>query len=186
MHSILILLPCVFSCRWLLRQRFQLLQLPEPNAEHNPLTLSQWHADKPQLRRRLLVTLLTVTFFHYPSLLTATLSLFTCYRLDVSAPTSAIQYPEHLRVGFRSAVHCWFLPSVSIELPVMICWCTSAASHSTHISLAYQATSAAPSDLQLHLYWRDFLYVVFCFQCLPMMSRRISQSSTQRKGCHLH
>ena len=89
--------------RWLLRQRFELLQLPEPDAEQNPLTLSQWHADKPELRRRLLVTLLTVTFFYYPSLLTATLSLFTCYRLDASAPSSLIKYPDHLRVRFRGA-----------------------------------------------------------------------------------
>ena len=82
-----------------------MLQLPEPNAEQNPLTLSQWHADKPELRRRLLVTLLTVIFFYYPSLLTATLSLFTCYRIDASAPSSSIHYPDHLRVSYGNAVH---------------------------------------------------------------------------------
>ena len=35
-----------------------------------------------ELKRRLLITFLEVTFFYYPSLLTATLQIFACFRID--------------------------------------------------------------------------------------------------------
>lgn len=35
-----------------------------------------------ELRRRLLITFLEVTFFYYPSLLTATLQIFACFHID--------------------------------------------------------------------------------------------------------
>ena len=63
------------------------------------MSVSSWHAHKPELQRRLLVTLLTAIFYFYPSLLTATLSLFTCYRIDHSNPSQAIAYPQHLQAS---------------------------------------------------------------------------------------
>ncbi|KAL0049274.1 hypothetical protein WJX82_010188 [Trebouxia sp. C0006] len=35
-----------------------------------------------ELRRRLLITFLEVTFYYFPSLLTSTLELFACFHLD--------------------------------------------------------------------------------------------------------
>jgi len=65
----------------------------------NPVTVSRWHASKPELKRRLLVTLLTVIFYYYPSLLSTSLSLFACYRIDASYPSSAVAYPQNLQAS---------------------------------------------------------------------------------------
>ncbi len=62
-----------------------------------PQTLHTWHGNIVELQRRLLVTLLSVLFFYYPSLLTTILSLFACYRIDPSSPTGA--YPQFARVS---------------------------------------------------------------------------------------
>ena len=51
------------------------------------------------LKRRLLVTLLTVIFYYYPSLLSTSLSLFACYQIDASYPSSAIAYPQNLQAS---------------------------------------------------------------------------------------
>ncbi|KAL0036883.1 hypothetical protein WJX77_003471 [Trebouxia sp. C0004] len=48
-----------------------------------------------KLGRRILVSLLTVIFYYYPSILTTTLSLFTCYRLDTLATFN--KYPGNVR-----------------------------------------------------------------------------------------
>ena len=75
---------------------------------------SGWHARKAELQRRLLVSLLTVTFYYYPSLLTATLSLFTCHSIDpiTSNPGTVdplhpptIAYPQHL----QASGHCQYM-----------------------------------------------------------------------------
>ena len=50
------------------------------------------------LQQRMLVTLLTVTFYYYPSILTTTLRLFTCYQLDT--PSDAVKYYDNARVRF--------------------------------------------------------------------------------------
>ena len=59
---------------------------------------SCWHSKLADLRRRLLVTLLSVLFYYYPSLLTTTLSLFACLRIDPAKPTSSQLYRQNLRV----------------------------------------------------------------------------------------
>ena len=43
------------------------------------------------LRRPLLITLLTVLFYYYPSLLATTLSLFACYTLDRVTPLKPLK-----------------------------------------------------------------------------------------------
>lgn len=65
----------------------------------NPVTVSHWHASKPELKRWLLVTLLTVIFYYYPSLLSTSLSLFACYRIDASYPSSSVAYPQNLQAS---------------------------------------------------------------------------------------
>ena len=78
----------------------------QPSAPHtvqslmqNPVSVSRWHASKPELKRRLLVTLLTVIFYYYPSLLSTSLSLFACYRIDASYPSSDVAYPQNLQAS---------------------------------------------------------------------------------------
>ena len=50
-----------------------------------------------ELKRRLLVTLLTVIFYYYPSLLTTALSLFECYHIDPVSPQNGQYYPGQVR-----------------------------------------------------------------------------------------
>ncbi|KAL0052667.1 hypothetical protein WJX82_005691 [Trebouxia sp. C0006] len=75
-----------------------------------PQTLRTWHGNIVELQRRLLVTLLSVLFFYYPSLLTTILSLFACHRIDPSSPTGT--YPQ-----FARATWAWgyWLPDMSIR-----------------------------------------------------------------------
>ena len=58
-----------------------------------------WRSKLADLRRRLLVTLLSVLFYYYPSLLTTVLSLFACLRIDPAKPTSSQLYPQNVRVS---------------------------------------------------------------------------------------
>ena len=48
-----------------------------------------------ELRRRLLVTFVTVIFYYYPSLLTTSLSLFACYRIDPLEAQMGQYYPQN-------------------------------------------------------------------------------------------
>ena len=57
----------------------------------SPLLASR-HAE---LRRRLLVTLVTVSFYCYPSLLTTSLSLFAYYRIDPLEAQMGQSYPQN-------------------------------------------------------------------------------------------
>ena len=50
-----------------------------------------------KLGRRILVSLLTVIFYYYPSILTTTLSTFTCHRLDT--PATLEKYSGNARVS---------------------------------------------------------------------------------------
>ena len=50
-----------------------------------------------EIRRRLLVTLLVVGFYYYPSLVTDSLSFFACYNVDRLTPGTL--YPGNSRVG---------------------------------------------------------------------------------------
>lgn len=51
-----------------------------------------------ELKRRLLVALLTVTFYYYPSYLTTALSLFECYHIDPTSQQLEQYYPENAQV----------------------------------------------------------------------------------------
>lgn len=53
-----------------------------------------------EIRRRLLVTLLVVGFYYYPSLIIDSLSFFACYNVDRVGPD--VMYPENSRVGADS------------------------------------------------------------------------------------
>ncbi len=55
-----------------------------------------------ELRQRLLVTLLAVLFYYYPSLLTNAWSLFACYKVD---RLSGVAYPQNSRVRCIYVVH---------------------------------------------------------------------------------
>ena len=56
-----------------------------------------------ELQRRLLVTLVTVIFYYYPSLLTTSLSLFACYRIDPLEAQMGQNYPQNAQAR---AYHC--------------------------------------------------------------------------------
>lgn len=51
-----------------------------------------------ELRRRLLITLLEVLFFYFPSLLTTTLNLFACFHIDPSGAASAQYHNAQVRL----------------------------------------------------------------------------------------
>lgn len=70
--------------------------------------LSSRHAE---LRRRLLVTLVTVSFYYYPSLLTTSLSLFACYRID----------PLEAQMGQSYPLNAQACPSTFYVLQVQTC-----------------------------------------------------------------
>ena len=56
-----------------------------------PFTASLQASSWAELKRRLLITLLEVLFYYYPSLLTTTLSLFACFHID-PAGAANVQY----------------------------------------------------------------------------------------------
>ena len=74
--------------------------------EQNPWAIAPQWAPRQALQRRMLVTLLVLVFYFYPSVLTTTLSLFTCYRLD--RETDAVQYYENTNPG---VMLCAFTPA---------------------------------------------------------------------------
>ena len=55
------------------------------NAAVNPTAASHQQYSTAELRRRLLITFLEVTFYYFPSLLTSTLELFACFHIDPAA-----------------------------------------------------------------------------------------------------
>ena len=54
---------------------------------------------------RLCVTVLSVIFYYYPSLLTTILSLFACYPIDPATPGSDELYPQYAQVSNVSSGH---------------------------------------------------------------------------------
>ena len=62
------------------------------------LTIGIWHTRLAELHNRLHITLLSVMFYYYPSVLTTTLSLFACYRIDAARSASDELYPEFAQV----------------------------------------------------------------------------------------
>jgi len=61
-------------------------------------TLGLWHTRRAELMNRLCVTMLSVIFYYYPSLLTTILSLFACYPIDPATPGSDELYPQYAQV----------------------------------------------------------------------------------------
>ena len=57
-----------------------------------------WQTKASELNSRMLVTLLSVLFYYYPSLLTTILSLFACYRIDPEFPAADELYPQYAQV----------------------------------------------------------------------------------------
>ncbi len=55
------------------------------SAAINPAAASHQQHSTAELRRRLLITFLEVTFYYFPSLLTNTLELFACFHIDPAA-----------------------------------------------------------------------------------------------------
>ncbi|KAL0046542.1 hypothetical protein WJX82_003308 [Trebouxia sp. C0006] len=77
------------------------------------------HVAEDKLGRRILVSLLTVVFYYYPSTLTNTLSIFTCYRLDT--PATLKKYPGNARAKWHGG---YWLPDM--QRPCWTGW------HATH------------------------------------------------------
>ncbi|DBA80681.1 TPA: hypothetical protein ACH3X1_007922 [Trebouxia sp. C0004] len=72
-----------------------------------------------KLGRRILVSLLTVIFYYYPSILTTTLSLFTCYRLDTLATFN--KYPGNVRTFALASAQMFALAlSAYFQLSIML------------------------------------------------------------------
>ena len=57
-----------------------------------------WQTRAAELNSRMLVTLLSVLFYYYPSLLTTILSLFACYHIDPEFPAADELYPQYAQV----------------------------------------------------------------------------------------
>ena len=53
---------------------------------------------------RLCVTVLSVIFYYYPSLLTTILSLFACYPIDPATPGSDELYPQYAQVRIQPGI----------------------------------------------------------------------------------
>ena len=113
-------------CRWWCKPHKQLssttmpvLSAPNSTASNtsSATSISTATATAPQnklkeLKRRLLVTLLTVIFYYYPSLLTTALSLFECYHIDPVNPQEGQFYPQNAQVGSATFIlHKKFLCS---------------------------------------------------------------------------
>ncbi|DBA90089.1 TPA: hypothetical protein ACH3X1_003408 [Trebouxia sp. C0004] len=78
----------------------------------SPLTSTAGHqsSSSAELRRRLLITLLEVLFYYFPSLLTSTLSLFACYHIDPSGPANA-QY-HNAQADWHNG---YWLPDMTVQ-----------------------------------------------------------------------
>ena len=61
-----------------------------------------WQSKAAELKSRVRVTLLSVLFYYYPSLLTTILSLFACYRIDPEFPAIDELYPQYAQVSVPS------------------------------------------------------------------------------------
>lgn len=68
------------------------------NAASGHTTVHPAKSKLAELKRRLLVALLTVTFYYYPSYLTTALSLFECYHIDPTSQQAEQYYPENAQV----------------------------------------------------------------------------------------
>ena len=64
-----------------------------------------WQTRAAELSSRMLVTLLSVLFYYYPSLLTTILSLFACYRIDPEFPAADELYPQYAQVSLPFTHH---------------------------------------------------------------------------------
>ena len=73
-----------------------------------------WQTRAAELNSRMLVTLLSVLFYYYPSLLTTILSLFACYRIDPEYPAADELYPEYAQVSIPYMHHLLLLCSCSL------------------------------------------------------------------------
>ena len=73
-------------------------------------TIGIWRTRLAELHNRLRITVLSVLFYYYPSVLTTILSLFACYRIDPATPASDELYPQFAKVRIlvtTSLLVCW-------------------------------------------------------------------------------
>ena len=113
----------LFVYRW-----FRTKQKPQSPSSMQPTTASV------QLRERLLVTLLAVIFYYYPSLLLNTWSLFACYQVD---RPNGVSYPDNCRVSGLIALGCRNL--------LRDCFCSDASRHSRNNQLLDASNSSVPT-----------------------------------------
>ena len=80
------------NCRWQRARR----AFTDPSAGTSAVALSVMlnQPRSAELKRRLLITFLEVTFFYYPSLLTATLQIFACFPIDPAGSGYALVHPS--------------------------------------------------------------------------------------------
>ena len=81
-----------------------------------------------ELKRRLLITFLEVTFFYYPSLLTATLQIFACFHIDPPGSSYALvgpclplhgqMLPRIVCTNGGCSSNCGFLGFAKIQNPI--------------------------------------------------------------------
>lgn len=88
-------------------------------ATNQPLTAPLFSSRHAELRQRLLVTLVTVSFYYYPSLLTTSLSLFACYRIDPIQAQMGQSYPQNAQA----------CPSIVSTYCMFIVWSSVASMH---------------------------------------------------------
>lgn len=84
------------------------------------MTEDMSHVGRGALHRRLLVTLLLVLTYFFPSLLTAALSLFACYRID--RLTAGLFYSQNYRVRAQ-LLSCTVTAHPSHARAVLKCAC---------------------------------------------------------------
>lgn len=85
------------------------------NAASGHTTVRAVHPAKSklaELKRRLLVALLTVTFYYYPSYLTTALSLFECYHIDPTSQQLEQYYPENAQATARWG---YWVPDMTVQ-----------------------------------------------------------------------
>ncbi|KAL3155628.1 hypothetical protein ABBQ38_010825 [Trebouxia sp. C0009 RCD-2024] len=89
-----LLMLLVLSAIQLLRWQRARRAFTDPSAGTSAVALSVMlnQPRSAELKRRLLVTFLEVTFFYYPSLLTATLQIFACFPIDPAGSGYALNW----------------------------------------------------------------------------------------------
>lgn len=79
-----------------------------------------YQAKAAELNSRMLVTLLSVLFYYYPSLLMTILSLFACYHIDPEYPAADELYPQYAQVTATHQISITFLCFGSMKVTLCV------------------------------------------------------------------